>query len=466
MNFNETKLWKTLAFVFFGLLLLSLIANSANFLKPAQFTADLNKMIEIQEIYNIIKNNYYIDPPSNEELFKGAKKGLVSSLNDVYSEYYDSDELKKRMESLSGEFGGIGAWVGERDGKIYILKPIPGYPAAKAGILPMDEIIEIDGKIIEGMSLDAVVSMLRGTPGKEVQISIKREGVNELIKFTIVREVIKIEFVKSDIINNNIGYVKIEQFGEKSSEAFKKHIEDLIKNKNVKGFIIDVRGNPGGYLSEVINILDYFFDDELLLYTKGRNKNLEEKYNGNKGVLIDKKIPVLVLIDNGSASASEIFAGVMKDYKRAKLLGVKTFGKGVVQQIFYLRDGGALFLTISQYFTPGNYPIHKKGITPDMEVKGIEFNDEEKVIVSRIIQDGYIKKFVKENGANYSKEAFEEFKKMLYSKGYKLNDYILRYLIFNQIHINDVDMFYNLEFDPQLTKAIEELNKMIKSEKK
>ncbi|MCX8058806.1 MAG: S41 family peptidase [Spirochaetes bacterium] len=461
MNFNETKIWKTLAILFFILLLISILSNSLNFIRPKQFSTDFNNILEMQEIFSIIKNNYYIEPPSNEILLSGAKKGIVSSLNDPYSDYYNKDELKKRMESLSGEFGGIGAWVGERDGKIYILKPIPGYPAAKAGILPMDEIIEIDGKNIEGLSLDAVVGMLRGTPGKEVQISIKREGVNELIRFNIVREVIKIEFVKSDVLNKNIGFIKIEQFGERSSEDFKKHLENLL-NKNIKGLIIDLRGNPGGYLYEVINILDYFFDDELLLYTKGRNKNLEEKYTGNKGVLVDKKFPIIVLIDNGSASASEIFAAVMKDYKRALILGVKSFGKGVVQQIFYLRDGGALFLTISQYFTPGNYPIHKQGVSPDIEIKGIEFTDQEKTIVSRILQDGYIKKFVKEYGKNYSTQDFENLKKELNSKGLKLSDYLLRYLIFNQININNVDMFYNLDFDPQLIRAIEEMKKLIK----
>jgi|YNPMSStandDraft_2_1061718.scaffolds.fasta_scaffold00014_34 carboxyl-terminal processing protease len=462
MNFNETKVWKTLAILFFILLLFSLAYNSSNLFYKNSLISTNSSISEIQEIYNLINNNFYIDPPESSELISGAKKGLVQRLNDPYSEYYTKDELKRRLESLSGEFGGIGAWVGEREGKILIIKPIPGYPASKAGLLPMDEIIEIDGKSVIGLSIDAVVSMLRGTPGKEVQITILRDGVKEPLKFNLVREVIKIEFVKSDVISKDIGYIKIEQFGENVANSFEKHFKNLVEDKKVKGLIIDIRGNPGGYLSEVINILDYFFDDVLFIYTKGRNKNLEEKYNGTKGVLVDKNFPLVILIDEGSASASEIFAGVMKDYKRAKILGAKSFGKGVVQQIFYLKDGGALFLTISQYFTPGNYPIHKNGITPDLEVKGIEFSDNEKSIVSKILNEGFIKNFIKNYGANYTKEQFEKLKKDLKLKGIILDDYKLKYLIYNQLHINDVDTLYNLEFDPQLKKAIEEINLSIK----
>lgn len=456
---NERKIWITITSI---LLILLIFAYFSPVLKSMGVFTPKNEFFnKLQNVLNVVEKNYYVNPGTEEELYIGAAKGIIEKLNDPYSSYLTQQEIKDRIESLQGKFGGIGAWVGYRDGYVIIIKPIKGYPAYKAGLLPYDKIIEVDGINVVGKSLEKVVSLLKGDPGKEVKILIKREGVDEPLSFTIIRQVIEIQFVKWGKIDNNVGYIKIEQFGDNADRGMKEALEQLIDRDKVKGLIFDLRGNPGGYLDVVLNILDMFFDKRLLVYTEGRNKTFNKKYYSTEVKFVPDNIKIVVLVDQGSASASEIFTGVMKDYGRATIMGTKTFGKGLVQQIFNLPDRAAVILTVSQYFTPKGYQINHKGIEPDIIVEPIKLSDSEKLKVSILIKDKYIEKFVKKYGKKYSEKEYQIFKNQLKTKNLLINDFYLKKLIFNEITKDDVDMLYNLTYDTQLKAAFKQIKKIL-----
>lgn len=456
---NERKIWIAITSILLILLVFayfSPVLKSMGVFKPKD-----DFFNKLQNVLNVVEKNYYVDPGTEEDLYVGAAKGIIEKLDDPYSSYLTPQEIKDRIESLQGKFGGIGAWVGYRDGYVIIIKPIKGYPAYKAGLLPYDKIIEVDGVNVVGKSLDKVVSMLKGDPGKEVKILIKREGVDEPLTFTIVRQVIEIQFVKWGKIDNKIGYIRIEQFGDNADKGMKKALEELIDKDKMKGIVVDLRGNPGGYLDVVLNILDMFLDKKLLVYTEGRNKSFNKQYFSTNVKLVPDDVKLVVLVDEGSASASEIFTGVMKDYGRATIMGTKTFGKGLVQQIFNLPDRSAIILTVSQYFTPKGYQINHKGIEPDIKVEPLKLTDSEKLKVSILIKDKYIANFVKKYGKNYSKSQFESFKKQLKTRNLLINDFYLKKLIFNEITKDDVDMLFNLTYDTQLQAAYKQIKKML-----
>lgn len=315
----------------------------------------------------------FIDRPVNEtELFYGAMSGLVSALDDPYSIFLPPEPAKEFQADLSGEIEGIGAEVGMRDGLITIVSPLPESPAEKAGLQAKDRIIEIDGESTEDMSLTQAIYKIRGKKGTKVFIKVYRESTNSFHEVQIVRETIKIVSVISEIKENNIAYIRITDFNSDTDARFKKAVQEILL-ANPKGIILDLRSNPGGYLDQSVTIASYWIPSGNVVVSEEFADKTADKYLA-EGKAELKDIPTIVLINGGSASASEIVAGALRDYGKAELVGTNTFGKGSVQQLDKLSDGSAVKLTIARWLTPNNSQIDVVGLAPDVEV---ELTDED-----------------------------------------------------------------------------------------
>ncbi len=318
------------------------------------------------ELLEEIINDYYMDEVATEDLRIGAYKGLMEGLGDPYSCYYTAEEYKDLMESSSGVYCGIGAVV-QQNAKtmlITIVKPYVDAPAYKAGMLPGDIIYMVDGVDVTGMEIDSVVAMMKGEAGTIVKVTVVRDGVADPIELTITRDVIEVETIEHEMLANKIGYILISQFDEVTPGQFKDAIEQL-EADGMKGLIIDLRDNPGGLLDAVVEMLDYVLPKGLIVYTEDKYGNKQE-YKGNDNHELE--LPIVVMINGNSASASEIFAAAMQDYEKATLVGTTSFGKGIVQSIIPISDGTAIKLTVSKYFTPNGICIHGTGVIPDVEV--------------------------------------------------------------------------------------------------
>lgn len=323
-------------------------------------------------------DDYYLKDVKDVSFSDGIYKGFIASLDDPYSTYYTKEEYSALMESSSGVYCGIGATVSEdvKTGIITIVKPFKDSPAYKAGILPGDVLYKVNGEEVTGEDLSEVVSKMKGVEGTTVEISIMREGKTEPQKFTIKRQKIEVPTIEYQMLDNKIGYIIMSEFDEVTVDQFDAAVDDL-EAKGMKGLIVDVRNNPGGLLDSVVKILDRLLPPELLVYT-------EDKYN-HKEVenAVDKKqvtVPMAVLINGNSASASEIFSGALQDYKVATIIGTTSFGKGIVQKVIPLTDGTAVKLTISKYYTPNGRNIHGIGITPDIKVELDEAMQKELIV--------------------------------------------------------------------------------------
>ena len=333
---------------------------------PAGYFKDAGNLNKITDIINIIQQRFVgKKSPSKQELYEAAMTGIVNGLDDPYSEYLTKKDLENFTEDLDGEYVGVGMSIDKRkDAPLVVVSPFVGSPAAKAGIKIGDKIIKIDGKDILPLNANETVNMLKGKQGTKVEVEIVREGKKDPFKVTLIRDNIKLEMVESRMLENKIGYVSLLKFGNHTGEEIRKHVEDL-QTQGMKGLILDLRSNPGGSLKEAQDISSLFITQDMVVYLKYKNGQ-ETKYNRTMKNL--GNFPMIVLVNGGSASASEIVTGALKDYKRATIIGQKTFGKGIVQEVMPLNDGDALKLTIAQYFTPnGNY-IHEKGIEPDIKV--------------------------------------------------------------------------------------------------
>ncbi len=316
------------------------------------------------DVLKIVKENY-VKEPNIKDLIYGAISGMVSSL-DPFSAFFPPDKYREFMQETEGEFGGIGIEISMDKGRPIVVAPIEGTPAYRAGLRAGDVIIAVDGEDTFGKSLLEIVRKIRGKPGTKVILTIMRKGAEKPFKVEITRAIIRIESVKWTKYED-IGYVKIIQFQHNTALDFKKAVRDLLA-QGVKGFIIDLRNNPGGLLSEAVKVSDVFLPEgKLVVYTKGRGGE-EDKYYSKEPPLVPEDMPVVVLINKGSASASEIVTGALKDHGRATIVGEKSFGKASVQNIIPLEDGSALKLTVAYYYTPNGNLIHKKGIIPDVKV--------------------------------------------------------------------------------------------------
>jgi len=309
----------------------------------------------------------YVDDVDQSKSMDAAINGLLQSL-DPYSAYMTPESFESMQTETSGEFGGLGIEVGMEAGVIKVISPIDNTPASKAGLKAGDYIVKIGKNQVQGKTLTEAVDLMRGPVGSSLEITVRRIGKKKALVFNITREIIKVQSVKSKIIDNNVGYIRLTSFNENSSQQIKNAISKFNKNKNLNSFILDLRNNPGGLLSQAIKISDFFLENGEIVSTKSRRTSENRKWFAKKGDLIDGK-SIIVLINYGSASASEIVAGALKDHKRAIIVGENSYGKGSVQSIIPLKNKGAIRLTISKYYLPSGKSISEIGITPDIEVE-------------------------------------------------------------------------------------------------
>jgi len=311
-------------------------------------------------------NKEYVDEINQSESMDSAINGLLQSL-DPYSSYMSPEIFEEMQTETSGEFGGLGIEVSMEAGVVKVITPIDYTPASKAGIKAGDYIVKINDIQVQGKSLSEAVDLMRGPVGSGIELTVRRRGAKKALTFNVVREVIEVQSVKSELLENNIGYLRLTSFNDNSSQQIKKQIKKLKKNKNLNSYILDLRNNPGGLLSQAIKISDFFLENGEIVSTKSRKKSENRKWFAKKGDILDGKT-LLVLINYGSASASEIVAGALKDHKRAILVGENSYGKGSVQSIIPLKNKGAIRLTVAKYYLPSGKSISEVGVRPDIEV--------------------------------------------------------------------------------------------------
>ena len=330
---------------------------------------DLYEKIDLfgEVLENIEKD--YVDEVDQAEMMDSAINGVLQSL-DPYSAYMSPETFKEMQTDTSGQFGGLGIEIGMEAGVVKVISPIDDTPAAKAGIKAGDYIVKIGEEQVQGKSLMDEVKLMRGPVGSSIDLTIRRKKVKKPLEFKITRKIIQVQSVSSEIIskNKNLGYIRLKSFNENSDKQFLKSLKKFEKNTKIKGYVIDLRNNPGGLLTKAINITDFFLNDGEIVSTKGRNVSETRKFFAKNGDEINGK-PIIVLINYGSASASEILAGALKDHKRAIILGENSYGKGSVQSIIPLRNGGGIRLTISKYYLPSGKSISEVGVTPDILVE-------------------------------------------------------------------------------------------------
>ena len=346
-------------FLFFIILLFT-------FQKSFSENTDIYKKIDLfGEVLEKISKEY-VDEVDQSKSMDSAINGLLQSL-DPYSAYMTPESFEGMQTETSGEFGGLGIEVGMEAGVVKVISPIDNTPASKAGLKAGDYIVKINNTQVQGKSLMEAVDLMRGPVGSSIEITVRRRGVKKALIFNITREVIQVQSVKSELIDNNIGYIRLTSFNENSSEQIKEKINKLNKNKDLKGYILDLRNNPGGLLSQAIKISDFFLENGEIVSTRSRQASENRKWFAKKGDLTNGKT-LIILINYGSASASEIVAGALKDHKRAIILGENSYGKGSVQSIIPLKNRGAIRLTIAKYYLPSGKSISEVGVTPDIEV--------------------------------------------------------------------------------------------------
>lgn len=351
---------KILIFTFFILTSLYSLAYSKN---------ELYEKIDLfGEVLEKIKKDY-VDDVNQSEMIDSAINGVLQSL-DPYSAYMSPTIFKEMQTDTKGEFGGLGIEIGMESGVVKVISPIDDTPAAQAGIKAGDYIVKIANEQVQGKSLMEAVKLMRGPVGTSIKLTIRRKNLKKPLEFEIMRKIIEVRSVNSEIIGKkkNLGYIRLKSFNENSDKQFLSKIRQFEKNSKIDGYILDLRNNPGGLLTQAINITDFFLDDGEIVSTKGRKASETRKFFARKGDEARGK-PLIVLINNGSASASEIFAGALKDHKRAIILGENSYGKGSVQSIIPLRNGGGMRLTISKYYLPSGNSISDVGVTPDIVVE-------------------------------------------------------------------------------------------------
>ncbi|MBN2657506.1 MAG: S41 family peptidase [Spirochaetales bacterium] len=423
---------------------------------------------DVEKYMNLLKNAYYyilnnyVEEVPPEDLFKGAMNGLFESLDDPYSVYLDELAVQNLTDTTEGKFGGVGLYISKslifdeenpygRKPYVEVVSPIEGTPAFRAGIHSGDYIFKINGESAKDLSTNEVSDLLRGTPGTPVDVTILR-GESITFDVTLIRANIEIPTVKVDMIDGDIAYMRIIQFTPYTADRIEDALKTFKRNR-YKGLIIDLRGNPGGLLSSVVEIADYFFDNGTIVSTKSRIEEENEVFTAKRGTLVDENIPIVVLIDNGSASASEILTGALKDRNRAVVVGQTSYGKGSVQTMVGLGES-AIKLTMARYYTPSGVSIDKTGIDPDVPVELPEFTDEELKSYSILLEKNTIREFVQEG--NVTDSSISNFISQLKSDNIVLSDNTIRRLINSEVNrMSDNPPVYDMEFDESLQKAVE-----------
>ena len=334
-------------------------------------TIPLEDIRSLSEVFGKIKQNY-VEEVEDKVLLENAIRGLLSGL-DPHSAYLDKDAFTELREGTSGEFGGLGIVVGMKDGFVHVISPIDDTPAERAGVKSGDLIIRLDDKNVKGMTLEDAVSIMRGKPKTDILLTIVREGADKPLKIKITRAIIKIQSVRSKTIADGFGYIRVSAFQERTGADLRKAISKLKKanNKKLKGLVLDLRNNPGGLLNAAVEVSDAFLEEGVVVSIKGREESNTTTYSA-KGMDLINEAPIVVLINGGSASASEIVAGALQDHKRAIIMGTLSFGKASVQTVVPLGNGSALKLTTARYYTPNGTSIQAKGITPDIVLDDVQ----------------------------------------------------------------------------------------------
>lgn len=429
-----------------------------NFSFAAKAGEPAHKYLEyFHQVYQMITTEY-VDEPDNKKLFYGAIRGMIESLGDPFTRFLDEEASSELQEMTTGKFVGIGVEIAVRDGEIVVVSPIDNSPAMKAGIESGDIITKVNNESIRDKNLNEIIKNIKGLPGTKVSISIKREGFNEEISYEIERAPIKIESTEYAIINEyKTGYLRIKTFGSDTTPDVKKALE-LFRAQKINRLVLDLRFNPGGLLTAAVDISDFFLDkDTVIVSTKGRGENAKEQvfkaanpmyYSGE----------VIILVNRGSASASEILSGALKDNKRAILAGEKTFGKGSVQKTYSLDRELGIALTIAKYYTPSGAMIHGKGIMPDREVKYADVDEADSEELKTISKEKLLNKFVTIK-TEYNDSVKKEFHKFLQSNSIKISDRTADLILKREISKYHKNIPYDLEFDNQLITALEMFNK-------
>jgi carboxyl-terminal processing protease len=362
-----SKQFKTALVLVFGIILGVSASLTGNVLanKEEAKGLPLDQLRNFSDIFSRIKSDY-VEDVEDEVLLEHAIRGMLSGL-DPHSTYLSPDEYNELRIGTSGEFGGLGIQVGMEDGFVKVISPIDDTPAYNAGLKAGDLIIRLDEKTVKGLTLNDAVKIMRGKPGTDIELTVVREGNDKPLTFVVTRDIIKVKSVKNRMLDPGYGYIRISNFQSRTAPQLMEALNDLKEeNKaNLKGLVLDLRNNPGGVLNAAAEVSDLFIDKGKLVYTEGRIDNSHYEYNAKPGDILDGA-PVVVLINGGSASASEIVAGALQDHRRAVVMGSKSFGKGSVQTIQELRSGGAVKITTARYFTPNGRSIQGAGITPDI----------------------------------------------------------------------------------------------------
>jgi len=330
----------------------------------------LNELRTFSEIFGRIKNNY-VEPVEDKELLQNAIRGMLSGL-DPHSTYLDLEDFKSLREGTSGEFGGLGIEVAMEDGFVRVVSPIDDTPAAEGGVLAGDLIIRLDDTPVKGLALRDAVDIMRGKPGTDLLLTIIRDGEDKPLKITLTRAIIKVKSVKHKTLSPGYGYVRISTFQQRTGEALNEAIDQLKKDNEgtLKGLVLDLRNNPGGLLNAAVDVSDAFITNGMIVYTDGRIPDSKQEFTAKPRDVLNGA-PLVVLVNGGSASASEIVAGALQDHHRAVILGTKTFGKGSVQTVMPLTDSTAVKMTTARYFTPSGRSIQAEGIVPDITVERV-----------------------------------------------------------------------------------------------
>jgi carboxyl-terminal processing protease len=371
-------------------------------------TGDVYEPIEIlTEVLRQIEKNY-VEPQDPQKLIYGAIKGMVQSL-DPHSSFMTKEEHQELLIETKGTFSGVGIEITIRDNILTVVSPIEGTPAYKAGIQAGDKIIKIDDKPTNDMGLTDAVKLIRGKKGTKVKLTIMREGEDKPLDFMVTRDMIPIRSVRGYLLKPTIGYVRVSNFQSKTGEDLAEALEEIESGGPLEGIILDLRNNPGGLLSQAIEVADQFLDSGLIVSTKGRIASQDMQVTAHK-IGKERKYPIIVLVNGGSASAAEIVAGALQDNKRALILGTRTFGKGSVQTILSLSDGSGLRLTTARYYTPNGKSIQLSGITPDIEVAFVPPAESEKAKKPRFIREEDLEHHMLNENAEEEKEGKEEEK--------------------------------------------------------
>jgi carboxyl-terminal processing protease len=428
--------------------------------KAKALSQDAEEYLQIlHEIVSYLETDY-VEKVNEADLYKGAIQGILSSLKDPHSRFLNKEEFKELQSETRGSFGGLGIEVIFQDGKILIVSPIDDTPASRAGLLPEDKIIEINGNKTQSMNLNDAISLMRGEVGSGVSLMIERKNVKPF-SVDLVREMIKIQYIKKELLKDDkIGYIRLLQFMGKDTtgKEFYQAIKDLT-NQGAQSLVIDLRNNPGGLLDLAVQLSEIFLEKgKEVVSVRGRDGVMIRSYKSSTGLGKFLDLPVVILMNNGSASASEILAGALKDHKRAKLVGTKSFGKGSVQNIYNLPHGTGVALTIQKYYTPSGVSIHGKGIEPDVLIEPVGPKDDDKFYFEKLSKLNLLKTFTKENPV-YTKKNADLFYQKLQKEKILLSEELSHFLYYSESMIGKKAPLIQLEFDPQLKAAIDLLNK-------